>query len=91
MASKTHSWNKPAADRVLLPEEEKQTDKKQKFCDLGTCPKEEDLRLEWLCQEVGTSLQLHLLLLSRGQGQMWARALRIKEQEPRIWAVFVVW
>lgn len=56
MASKTHSWNKPAADRVLLPEEEKQTDKKQKFCDLGTCPKEEDLRLEWLCQEVGTSL-----------------------------------
>lgn len=70
MAPQTHSWNTPAADRVLLPAEETQTDEKQKFCDLGTCPKKEDLRLEWLGQEVGAILQLQLVLLSRGQGQM---------------------
>lgn len=75
LAFNTHNWNKPEAHRVLLPEEEKPTQENPKFRGLGSCPKKEGLRLEWLYQEMGTILGESILILSKSQGQMWAKAV----------------
>lgn len=76
MAANAHSWSTPAADRGLLPEEEKQAESSVIW---GPVQKRKTLGWSGCVRKWGTILQMRLLLLTRDQGQMWARALLIKE------------